>query len=319
MTPISRKIRTLVRRLRRWSWGLVAGAMLLAAALALPSLDNHRFWDDEANTAIYARNLLRFGRITAWDGTNLSGYGHGGALGEDLGPGDSVCPPCRPTWPRRPCGCWARRPLRVASRSSWRESPRSDCWPCGCGGTWDADSPVYLPAGLLAASPAFLLYIRNCRYYALAVLFTLAVYCFSAPGAAGSGRCSGPLLRRRESARWAGAAAALLLLAWSQYLNAAILLATLPLWFLDRRYRQGRQYLLMAVLWATGAVYAVWVFVAIGPQGAIYGEGQQWLFARSLSRMHGTGSGKISGGSCGTSARTSSFHGWWSRCCRCHS
>ena len=64
---------------------MVLGAMGLSAALVLPRLGERLFWDDEANTAIYARNLLRFGRITAWDGTNLCGYGLGGALGEDLG------------------------------------------------------------------------------------------------------------------------------------------------------------------------------------------------------------------------------------------
>jgi len=59
--------------------------MLLTAALGLTGLSNHPFWDDEANTAIYGRNLLKFGRLTAWDGQNLVGYAYGGALGEDLG------------------------------------------------------------------------------------------------------------------------------------------------------------------------------------------------------------------------------------------
>jgi tetratricopeptide (TPR) repeat protein len=252
--------------------------MLLAAALALPCLDNHRFWDDEANTAIYARNLLRFGRITAWDGTNLSGYGQGGALGEDLGQELRV-----PTLPAYVAAA-SMRLLGETTFAGRLPFVLAGIVSVGLLAVWlrrhlGRRFPVYLPAVLLAVSPAFLLYIRNCRYYALGVLFTLAVYCLWAPGASRSGRCSGPLLCRRELARWAGAAAAMLLLAWSHYLNAAALLATLPLWFLDRRYRQRRQYLLLAVLWATGAVYAAWVFFAIGPQGATYGEGQQWLFA----------------------------------------
>ena len=49
--------------------------MGLSAVLVLPRLGERLFWDDEANTAILARNLLRFGRMTAWDGTNLFGYG----------------------------------------------------------------------------------------------------------------------------------------------------------------------------------------------------------------------------------------------------
>ena len=63
----------------------VLAAMVLAAVLVFPQLGRRPFWDDEANTAIYARNLVRFGRITAWDGVNLSGYAAGGALGDDLG------------------------------------------------------------------------------------------------------------------------------------------------------------------------------------------------------------------------------------------
>ena len=46
-------------------------AMGVAGFLVLTGLDNHLFWDDEAATAIYARNLLNQGKLTAWDGTNL--------------------------------------------------------------------------------------------------------------------------------------------------------------------------------------------------------------------------------------------------------
>ena len=59
------------RTLPHASWMPVAAvlaAMVLAAVLVFPQLGRRPFWDDEANTAIYARNLVRFGRITAWDG-----------------------------------------------------------------------------------------------------------------------------------------------------------------------------------------------------------------------------------------------------------
>ena len=64
---------------------MVVTAMLLAAWLTLTGLGNHLFWDDEANTGLYAQNLLKVGRLTSWDGTNLVGYAFGGSLGEDLG------------------------------------------------------------------------------------------------------------------------------------------------------------------------------------------------------------------------------------------
>jgi len=51
-------------------------AVALALSLACLGLSNHAFWDDEAGTALFARNLLKTGELTAWDGVNLNGYNH---------------------------------------------------------------------------------------------------------------------------------------------------------------------------------------------------------------------------------------------------
>jgi len=249
--------------------GAVAGAMLLAAVLATIGLDNHLFWDDEANTAIYARNLLKFGKLTAWDGRNLVGYSYGGALGEDLGRELRV--PALPAYVAALgmllCGettfggrimfvvagvaavgllaVWMRR--FIGRRSSW-----------------------YLPALILALSPAYLLFIRNCRYYALGVVLTLLVWTFW-----GAGPSRGPLppgrwLDRRLLLRCLGGAAAVVLLLTTHYLNAVAALATLPLWFLDRRDRNPSQYVLLGVILAVTLAYGAWIWVAANPFSADY-------------------------------------------------
>ena len=55
-------------------WLPVAAAVLVCGALAAVGLGDDAFWDDEANTAIFARNLLATGELSGWDGTNLIGY-----------------------------------------------------------------------------------------------------------------------------------------------------------------------------------------------------------------------------------------------------
>jgi tetratricopeptide (TPR) repeat protein len=246
--------------------------MFLFAALALPHLGDHLFWDDEANTAIYARNFLHTGRITAWDGTNLMSYAHGGALGEDLGAELRV-----PTLPAY---------LVAASMALFGETTFAGRLPFVLAGTASVGLlglwmrrhlgrrfPCYLPAMLLAVSPAMLLYARNCRYYALGVMFSLLVWTFWAPGAARAGRLGEAWGDRRTLLRFAAAAVALLLLLWTHYLNAAVLVATLPLFFLDRRYRQQRQYVLLAVLVGTMAFYGFWLLATANPWAAQYDSG----------------------------------------------
>ena len=52
--------------------------------LAFSGLDYNYFWDDEADTALFARNLLRFGKLTAWDGHNLIAHRNGSELNDKL-------------------------------------------------------------------------------------------------------------------------------------------------------------------------------------------------------------------------------------------
>ena len=266
MSPLSAGARRTGGSAKTFRVAAVAAAMLLTAGLALPRLAQHLFWDDEANTALYGRNLLRFHRLTAWDGTNLVGYAYGGSLGEDLGAELRVAPlpsviaalglwlSGEETFDRATVGgrmlfvfigiaavgvlaLWLRRHL--GRRFAW-----------------------WLPPLLLALSPPFLLYIRNCRYYAPGVLFTLLLWSIWAPGQRRQ-RPGDALWDRSMLWRCLAGMVAVLLLIATHYLNAAAALAVLPVLFLDRRYRQRRQYVLLTVLYSTAVVNGV-VLLATG-------------------------------------------------------
>ena len=279
--------------------GMVAVAMLLAAVLASAGLGNQLFWDDETNTAIYARNLLKLGKLTAFDGTNLVGYSYGGALGEDLG--QELRIPSLPAYV-------AAAGFYLFKGNTFKELTLSGRIPFVVAGVLSIGLlaiwlrrhlgrrfPWYLPPLILALSPAYLLYIRNCRYYSLGVMFTLLVWIFWAPG---SSRGGAPYGSPRQLAAWLlrclGAAVAMVLLIWTHYLNAASVLVTLPLFFLDRRYRQPRQYVLLGVVYAAAAGYGVWILATVNPFEAVYQGGgddldrwhhfytNAWWFVRDL-------------------------------------
>ena len=258
--------------------GMVAASMLAAAVLGTIGLSNHKFWDDEANTAVYARNLLDRGEFTAWDGTNLLSYAYGGGLGEDLGrelrvPGLSACVAALGICLFGPTTFGGRILFVIAGVLS-----------VGLLAVWvrrhfSRRFPWWLPSLILALSPAYLLYIRNCRYYALAVLFTLLVWTVWAPG-----RRMRETHRLRDGGlhppyllRYAAAAVAMVLLLSTHYLSAAAVLATLPLFFFDRRYRQPQQYVLLGVFYATAAAYGVWVLATANPFGTGYLATEDWL------------------------------------------
>jgi tetratricopeptide (TPR) repeat protein len=284
---------------RSFRAGVVAAAMLLAAVLASVGLSHQLFWDDEANTAIYARNLLKFGRLTAWDGVNLVGYSYGGALGADLGRELRVPP--LPAYV-------AAAGLFLLGGNTFKELTLSGRIPFVVAGVlsigllaiwlrrhFGRRFPWHLPPLILALSPAYLLYIRNCRYYALGVMLTLAVWVFWAPGSS-----RGPLLYGsvRELLAWLfrclGAAAAMVLLIFTHYLNAASVLVTLPLFFLDRRYRQPKQHVLLGVIYAAAVVCGLWIRFTADPFAAEYQTGgdaldrwrhfytNAWWFLRDL-------------------------------------
>src|SRR5207249_1094457 len=56
---------------RIWANSAVAGLVLVAALLIVPGLGVRYLWDDEAETALLAKNVIRFGVPVAWDGASL--------------------------------------------------------------------------------------------------------------------------------------------------------------------------------------------------------------------------------------------------------
>jgi hypothetical protein len=56
---------------RIWANSAAAGLLLLAALLIFANLNDRRLWDDEAETALLAKSILRFGVPVAWDSVTL--------------------------------------------------------------------------------------------------------------------------------------------------------------------------------------------------------------------------------------------------------
>lgn len=246
-------------RARRWlRAGLPLAAVLLTGAvLAGVGLGNDLFWDDEANTAIFARNLLATGALSGWDGTNLIGYRGGAELDENLI--NVYMPPAQyyvaalgfallgegtitARVPFVVAGLLALLALALLSRR------------------WLGDAvPPWLPAALAAVAPAYLLYIRNCRYYSVgALLFVALLAAFGDP------------LRGRQRAAVAYvvallAAAGLIL---TNYFNALGAFLSLGVMLLFARFRTRRHLALVGLLGIVGGLLAWWVWETMNPFGS---------------------------------------------------
>lgn len=242
--------------------GLTAAAMLAGAALAILGLGNHVFTEDEATTALFARNLAKFGTLTAWDGTNLIGYAFGEELGENL---RNVKIPRQQFY----IAAAGMRIFGETARGARMAFVLIGILAIGLTGWWARRHfgerfPYYLPAFLLALSPAFLLSIRNCRYYAAGIFWAvlvLAVWTAAAPrrddGEAGL-RSAEPKSHGRAAFLWAAAIIAVAGLFLSNDLLAAATMAVLPVFFLDARFRCRSQVALLAVLYTVALPFAIW-------------------------------------------------------------
>ena len=152
---------------REVDWVIVA-LLAVAAVFLLASLHNGLLWQDEAETALLARNTLRFGYPRAFDGRNLIDiappYHHGlgfawvyspwlpyyllAAVFALLGESTAVA--------RLPFALMGWASIVVA----WRLARRLT-----------ADVRVHrLTVALLTCSVPFLLHMRQCRYYAMSTL-----------------------------------------------------------------------------------------------------------------------------------------------------
>lgn len=247
---------------------LAVAAVVACAALASWGLGEHLFWDDEANTALFAQNLLKYGELTAWDGNNLVGFRAGAELDEDLR--NTYMPPLQ--YYVAALGFAAAGPGTVAGRVPFVVAGLlalvfTALWVRGL----TKELPWALPLFLLAVSPAYLLYIRNCRYYALSILFVnAAVFAVFAPPGSRPRSWGTSLL----AFTCGGAAFA------SHYLSAASLLVALPVLLLTNHLRPGifaRRWLACAA--GVGAAGA-WMLLTRGnpfEAGVVEPDGHPWI------------------------------------------
>ncbi len=145
--------------------------LLMATVLAFVGLDETPFWEDEAHAAVFAKNILDFGYPTGFDGRNLAAYRNGLHLNETFVNVKET---------------WAQHYLIAASFALFGVTTWAGRLPmvlCGLaalallpwlsGRLYGRARPGLAALALLTLTPTYLLYIRQCRYYALAVLLTL--------------------------------------------------------------------------------------------------------------------------------------------------
>ncbi|GAH63219.1 unnamed protein product, partial [marine sediment metagenome] len=136
--------------------------VLVAAGLLFLGLGNAFLWEDEAYTASLARNVLRTGLPTAWDGENLLAWRNGRNLNEELISREA----------------WVQYYLAAASFALLGESALAARLPFALLGLATIVVFYYFTArhlkhrgrallctAFLALSVPFLLYSRTARYY----------------------------------------------------------------------------------------------------------------------------------------------------------
>jgi 4-amino-4-deoxy-L-arabinose transferase-like glycosyltransferase len=147
--------------------------LLLAIVLIFTSLDNRYLWDDEAETALLARNVLRFGVPVAWDGRDLVSQECGHDYGKNY------------LWRQTP---WLPIYLTAASfgvlgESTWSArlpfallglATLASLYVVGCMIFRDRAIGI-LAVLVLTSSVPFLLHVRQARYYAVAIFVALWV------------------------------------------------------------------------------------------------------------------------------------------------
>jgi hypothetical protein len=154
----------------RW----VLSALLIAAsgALLFANLGHYAFWDDEADTAIYAHGIWETGDTSAVVGKNICAYRFGGLLvdlkNRSTPPGQYlvVAPFYGLTgfdtfWLRFPMALCGLACVLIVVRWLWRAEASLAFW-------------LVFSVALLG-NVSFFLYLRQCRYYALTMLASLVI------------------------------------------------------------------------------------------------------------------------------------------------
>jgi 4-amino-4-deoxy-L-arabinose transferase-like glycosyltransferase len=145
-----------------------------AACLSFTGLGNNRFWTDEAETGIIAKNFLKTGTLTGWDGRNLYTFRNGTLLYPNY---EVRIPPLQIL-------------IAAGSFRLFGSSTRAGRLPFIIAGLlallvfyailderFGRSGPFRWYALIFVAfSYSYLLTIRQCRYYSPSLLFTLLAY-----------------------------------------------------------------------------------------------------------------------------------------------
>ncbi len=240
--------------LTRRSIGIGLGVFVVACVLALIGLANHPFWDDEAVTALFARALRATGHLLAFDGTNVIGYREGVDLDEHLR--NTYIPPVQ--YGVAALGQTLFGDTTSGSRLLFVVAGLAALWVLFLWSHWHLAGrvPAWLPMLLVALAPVYLLYIRQCRYYSLTVLLTLALLALAAA----------PLTRRRTLVLVSCLSALCMsLLMFTNYLLAAAAVVCLALLWVLRRYRTRTFATVFGVTMASAFFAGIIVFLSANP------------------------------------------------------
>jgi 4-amino-4-deoxy-L-arabinose transferase-like glycosyltransferase len=152
---------------RHWPFAIL---MLVAAGLIFTNLGRDYLWADEGDTAVLASNIIKAGLPKAWDGVTFMDSDFGARVNRDL---VMVGSP------------WIQYYVTAASFLLFGENTFAARFPFALAGwftiglvyllVWNAtdDRRAAISASILTiCSIQFLLYGRQARYYALAMLFT---------------------------------------------------------------------------------------------------------------------------------------------------
>lgn len=162
-----------------WANSAVAGLVLVAALLVVPGLGDRYLWDDEAETALLAKNVLRFGVPVAWDGASLISQECGADYDANY------------LWRQTP---WLPIYVTATSFALFGAGTFTARLPFALLGLLAIPSiyllarrlfadrtTAFVAAGSLLLSVPFLLHVRQCRYYALAIVTAIWIlHCFFA-------------------------------------------------------------------------------------------------------------------------------------------
>ena len=225
-----------------------------ASCFVFYGLCNNAFWDDEANTALFGRNLLHTGKLTAFDGTNVIGFRQGAELDSQLI--NVYMPPVQYYLAAVGLKLFGattfggRFPFVLAGLASIAILAWFARW------HFEHRIPLWLPPLLVAFNPAFLMFIRQCRYYSIVALMTVTILAAWSHHKAKARACI-------IASVVAGLAACILM--FTNYLDAVALALILPVFFVLGRYRTRANLVMLGTVYLALVLAGTYVLSTANP------------------------------------------------------